>query len=193
MTTCREVLKSAYRRSGVNAHGKDLDQIQSTVGLEILQDMLINGVGGGLFGRLTRYIHDSATAYTVATDQIHIHDIRGSGIILPTRILAPDGDYRLPYPGAVIIWTDILLGKVHTYVYNQSSHVWQELEALTLTAECPFTPAKTKAIKDWLAVEVADEIGMPPDPIRVRKGAAGRLAIATNYGTEEIKGGVSYF
>lgn len=193
MTICREIIKSAYRRAGVLAHGKDVGQTQLDVGLEILIDMFKNGVVGGLLGRLTRYIHDDATPYTIPSDFVHVHDVQGSGIVLPTQVLTDSGTYRLPYSGAVIIHTDVANEEIHNYIYNNLVGAWQELELLTATAQCPFTPGYNKAVKDWLAQELADEIGMPPETIRVRKAAAGRLSLATQYGSDERTEKGTYF
>lgn len=55
MSTCKQIIQSAFRRSGVTGFNTPMNAAQAAVGLERLQELYRNGMSTGLFGRLTDF------------------------------------------------------------------------------------------------------------------------------------------
>lgn len=136
MTTCLNILKSAYRRSGIVAAGVNLNATQVQIGMERLIELYDRGIQTGLFGRLTDYYLTSGN-YTALEWQRIFKASAGSTITLPqfynlsnnagdpsdygfsggnaTRAQeqiggginrTSDGSSRAPFDGAVVVVVD---------------------------------------------------------------------------------------
>lgn len=185
MTTCRQIIKSAYRRSGINAVMKEPDAGQYELGMELLKDLFISGIDKGTFGRLDTILHDEATAYVAEKGFLKVRDSLGAGVTLPTTVRAYDGTLRAPFDGSPIVHIDQDTPLTTHYMYNPSTAEWVSIDALVISSECPFTPARDDDLKSWLALLLAQEIGLPADPVLVRRAAAGRLHFLTRFGSED--------
>ena len=83
MSTCRQIIQSALRRSGVIGANTSMNSTQANTGLERLKELYTNGMSTGLFGRLTDFRLASGN-YTALEWQRITKVSSGSVVTIPT-------------------------------------------------------------------------------------------------------------
>lgn len=186
MTTCANIIQSAYRRSQVIGARVAINADLQTIGLERLRGMYQRMING-LLGQLTDY-YLSSGAYT-AIEQQRIYKASGASVItIPTTVTDLDtGTTRVPKDGAAIVVVDPTgTDQPKFWVYNAMLGKWQELMTLALTDVAPLTSQFEEALKDMLACLLADENGIPVGKTLSSNAALGKLAIASRYQSASV-------
>lgn len=179
MATCREVIQSAYRRSGVLALGMTMNELQATVGLELLVGMYQNLIVGGMFGRAEDEVYDSPSDY-VAKEGHRIFNKQGATITLPDLVYDRSlGEDRQPHDGSFItIVNPDADTYTEQYIYDRSTGQWVGLHSLALGSEAPLTGRFEDHIKNMLAVRLLGELGQSVPTVLARNEGLARLALA---------------
>lgn len=188
MTTCRDVIQSAYRRSGIMAMGVNMNEAQAQVGLELLTGMYQNLLVGGMFGRAKDVIYDSLTDH-VACEGTRIYNKQGAVITLP--VLVEDrceGGQRQPRDGAFVTIVNPVDGTTEQYIYDRSLAKWVGLHSLALMTEAPLCGRFEDHIKNLLAVRLLAESGQPAPLELLRGEARARLALSNRVDGERRTG-----
>jgi len=110
MTTCRDVIKSAYRRSGIMAAGVNLNASQANIGMERLVGLYGSLIEGGMFGRICDKYLDTDT-YTAEEGQRVYQSIPATVTIPTTVVDTGTGLTRQPLDLAFIIVVDPVSGE----------------------------------------------------------------------------------
>ena len=190
MTTCREVIQSAYRRSGIMAMGVNMNEAQAQVGLELLSGMYQNLIVGGMFGRATDKIYDSASDYE-AEEGYRIYNTQGATIALPVLVDDPDAPEgtRQPRDGAFITIVNPDAGvPTEQYIYDRSIGKWVGIHSLALSTEAPLCGRYEDHIKNMLAVRLLGESGQPAPLELMRAEGRARLALSNRVDGERRTG-----
>lgn len=193
MTTCRAVIQSAYRRSGIMAMGVNMNAAQAEVGLELLVGLYQNLLVGGMFGRTIDEVYDSATAYE-AKEGYRIYNNQGATITLPALVTDErTGEERQPRDGAFItIVNPDADVPTEQYIYDRAFGGWVGLHSLALATEAPLTGRFDDHIKNMLAVRLLGESGQPTPMELMRAEGRARLALATRRDGERKTGEAPY-
>lgn len=180
MTTCSDVINSAYRRSGVLGLAVIPNSEQATVGFELLKGMY-ERMAQGLFGSLVDYYLSSGN-YTAKENQ-RIYKVSGASVITipPTVTDASTGLTRAPMDGAFIGITDPVTNVPALWIYNTGLGKWQELYTLAITDVAPLSAQFEEPLKFMLAVLLCDENSMEPTRMLASNAGLGKLAIASRY------------
>lgn len=191
MTTCREVVQSAYRRSGILAMGVNMNAAQAAVGLELLIGMYQNLLVGGMFGHAKDVVYDRTTAYE-AKEGTRLYNKLGAVITLPVLVRDEcDGEMRQPRDGAFItIVNPSAEVRTEQHIYDRATGQWVGLHSLDLSAEAPLTGRWDDHIKNMLAVRLLGESGQPTPLELTRAEGRARLALASRWDGERttVKG-----
>jgi len=178
MTTCRDVIKSAYRRSGIMAAGTNLNASQSNIGMERLVGLYQNLIEGGMFGRVEDKYLDSAV-YTAEEGQ-RVYQSVAATVTIPTTVTDKStGLTRQPLDLAFIIVVDPVTEVPEYWLFDRMRGAWSAVHGLTLTSQAPLTPRHDEAIKDLLAEALLEETGQPMPRELLRRVGRARLALAT--------------
>lgn len=192
MYTCRDVIKAAYRRSGIIAAGVNLNATQANVGLERLKGMYENFVSGGMFGRLVDKYIDTGP-YEAEENQRVFKTDPDLVVTLPTSVIdRENGGLRQPANFAPIVVVDPEAEGPVIHVYDRMAGNWLNVMALTLDVRAPLSSAYYDHIVNLLAVRLLDEAGQQIPPELSKAEGRGRLALASRYG-EPRKTGVAEF
>jgi len=178
MTTCRDVIKSAYRRSGIMAAGVNLNASQANIGMERLVGLYGSLIEGGMFGRICDKYLDTAT-YTAEEGQRVYQSIPATVTIPTTVVDTGTGRTRQPLDLAFIIVVDPVSGEPEYWLFDGMRGQWASIHGLTLTAQAPLTPRFDEAIKDLLAEALLEETGQPTPGELLRRVGRARLSLAT--------------
>lgn len=180
MTTCSDIIASAFRRSGVLGATVAVDSTWAAVGLERLKGMY-ERMAQGLFGKTEPY-YLSSGAYTAKENQ-WIYKASGASVVtIPPTVLDDDtGLTRAPKDGAFIRITDPNTNIPVLWVYNAGLGKWQELYTLAAGDVAPISSEYEEALKDMLAVILCDENGQEPSRMLASNAGLGKLAIASRY------------
>ena len=178
MATCREVIQSGYRRSGLLAFGVAMNAAQAQVGLDLLQGLYNNFIVGGMFGRATDYFYDSLTALEAAEGQ-RIFNKQGAVITLPAQVndQAIGGGIRAPKDGAFIVVVNPA-GLPESYLYDAGLAQWQSIPGLQLSDQAPLSGRFEDHIKNMVAVRLLGESGQPTPLELMRAEGRARMALA---------------
>jgi hypothetical protein len=189
MPTCSEVIQSAYRRSGIMAAGVNMNASQSQVGLELFIGMLQNLIVGGMFGRATDEVYDSATTYE-AKEGYRIYNRQSATITLPELVRDElYGDMRQPRDGAFITIVDPdITVKTKQYLYDRATAGWVAIHSLVLASEAPLCGRFEDHIKNMLAVRLLGESGQPTPLELIRAEGRARLALSFRRDGERTTG-----
>lgn len=187
MTTCREVIQSAYRRSGILAAGINMNASQAEIGLELLVGMYQNLIVGGMFGRATEKFLDSASAYEAEEGQ-RIFNKEDATITLPVEVRGDDGDMRQPRDGAFVTIVNPTTGVARQHLYDGVIGQWQDIHSLALASEAPLSGRFEDHIKNMLAVRLLGESGQPTPLELTRSEGRARLALSTRRDGERRTG-----
>jgi len=178
MTTCRDVIKSAYRRSGVMAAGVNLNASQANIGMERLIGLYQTLIEGGMFGRVCDKYIDTVT-YTAEEGQRVYKSVASTVTIPPTVVDTGTGLTRQPLDLAFIIIVDPVSGEPEYWLFDRMRGQWAAIHDLTLTAQAPLTPRFDEQIKDLLAEALLEETGQPTPGELLRRVGRARMTLAT--------------
>jgi len=177
MTTCRDVIKSAYRRSGIMAAGVNLNASQANIGMERLIGLYQTLIEGGMFGRICDKYLDAAT-YTAEEGQ-RVYKSVASTVTIPTTVVdTGTGLTRQPLDLAFIIVVDPTTGEPQYWLFDRMRGQWAAVHDLTLTAQAPLTPRFDEQIKDLLAEALLEETGQPTPGELLRRVGRARLTLS---------------
>lgn len=192
MSTCRAVIQSAYRRSGILAAGVNMNETQAGVGLELLIGMYQNLIVGGMFGRPTEHYLDNNTAYEAEENQ-RVFNEGGATVTLPTVITDADtGKPRAPRDGTFITVVNPT-GTPEQWLYDLVQGQWQAIHSLGLSDEAPLTGRFDDHIKNMLAVRLLGEAGQPTPLELTRAEGRARLALSVRRDGERRTGEGVYY
>lgn len=182
MTTCSEIINSAYRRAGVIGASVVPDNLQATIGLERLVG-LYERMAQSLLGTVDEYYLASG-AYTAVENQ-RIFKASGTSVItLPVTVVdASTGRTRAPLDGALVLVADPNTTIPVKWIYNAAYAKWQDMATLAAGDVAPLTGQYTEALKDILGVLLCDENYLEPSKMLATNAALGKLAIASRYTT----------
>lgn len=182
MATCDELIKGAFRRAGVS---RDLDEVRPREldrGLQVLQDLYLDMIASGGFGRLKDVAVDAD--YTAEEqDRILVTTTDAVTITIPETIdddLAEDG-VRPPLDGSVVAVTDVASTTRATYVYDAGYAAWTLIEDLELSSFAPLSVRYRSALEARMAVLLAEENGMPVTAELRRQEGLGRLSMMQRF------------
>jgi hypothetical protein len=180
MSSVRDVIKSAYRRSGVKAAGANITAVEYNTGIERLQAMYDKMVSDGLFGRFTDKRLTSATAYE-AKERERVYNPSGAVVTYPTSVLdCISGLTRTPLDGTII--SVIVPGSdPEIKIWDAFRGEWQATKGLTLSSFAPMTSMFDDAIKNFLAVVLADDVGNPVSPLLAKQASTAKLSLSNRY------------
>lgn len=193
MSTVLEVIQAGWRRSGVIGAGVIIDATKKDVGLERLQ-ALYKDMSEGLFGRMTDVVLTTNAAYT-ANEFERVVNTAGAVVTLPATVndkFAEASILRTPMDGC-IIQVVVPGSEPVTSIYDAAKAQWQPIDALVLTDHCPLTTRWDDAIKNLLAVMLADDVGVPVGPVLAKRAGSARLSIASRYGSARRTDATEYF
>ena len=193
MATCEEMVKGAFRRAGVS---RDLDEVRPREmgrGLQVLQDLYLELIGGGAFGRFND-VSVSADYTAAEQDRILVTTTDAVAITIPETITDDNtGDERPPLDGSIIAVTDVASTDRRTYVYDSAYAAWTLIEDLTLAGFAPLSVRYRSGIEAKLAVRLAEENGMMVTPELRRQEAQGTLALLHRFDSPRVETQSNYF
>ena len=197
MSTCLEVLKSAYRRANLLAmastvSGTELDSILSSVGMERLQGFYNKLALNGGLGRLEEYY---ANANYEAEENQQVFNSGGDTITIPDTVVDDStGLTRAPRHGAVVVVINGAVDPftVETNIYDSHSG-WLEISSLAAADYAPLSRTHDEHLKNLLAEYLAAEDGTPVTDLLRRDVAKANLALASMYGNTRKNGKFVYY
>lgn len=193
MALCEEIIRSAFRRSGIAAAGVPLNATRMTVGLEYLQGMYRTFVNGALFGRLTDYYLSSGN-YTASEGQRIYKNAPASVITIPPTLTDPNtGATRAPLDAAMIVVVDPATNVPAMWIYNTMLAKWQNVANLVPGDVAPMSMEWDDQLKDLLAVYICDENTLSVTPVLAKKVGLAKIAIASRYGNPRVDGVAEYY
>lgn len=191
MPTCQEVIRAAYRRSGILAAGVNMNASQSAIGLEHLTGLYQNLISGGMFGRAVDYYLD-ATEYEAKEGQ-RVFKSQPATVTLPVSVRdACTGQMRQPRDGAFITIVDPVAGVPSQNLYDRTIGQWVELSDLTLQDNAPLSGRYEDHLKNLLAVKLLGDVDLPMPLELIRAEGRARLALATRPDNERSTGRGEY-
>lgn len=207
------LVKGALRKLGALATGSDVPAAEAADALEALQQMYLEMVGAGTFGRQADifvpigapdFTAREARRYTVkdfADIAITLPELVddswwrcswapapfGSMWIPPTVTTEPYTTQRPPLDGALITEADLSSTETRTFVYDSAIARWTSLQDLTYSSVAPLSTRYGNGLMCELAIRLAPEYDMDP-PITVIRGASeGRSAMINRFdGPERV-------
>lgn len=185
MATCKTVISSAFRRSGIVGAGRSASDTLMKVGLERMQDMYTGMAGSGLLGRFNDvYLVPGSTYVAHEQDRIYIPDNTVT-VTIPTTLTDPNsGVIRTPLDRAAIIQVNPATapaGSPVLQIWDAFAGNWIGVLGLTLSSYAPFSYRYEDGLKNWLAVHLADEGGYSIRPSLALAASRFKLAIATRF------------
>lgn len=181
MTSVTDTLKSAFRRAGINAAGRNMTSTQEGVGLERTQGLYNWMVGSRLFGELTPKLLTSNDNYIAKEWEIVTEPAAYAGVVsFPATVKdTDDGNTRAPKDGAMIVVVNPTTHAPNIAIYDAMLGNWQQTQGLVLTDYAPLTHRFDENIKNLLAGMLADDGGYPiSKPLAVQIGLA-KIALAS--------------
>ena len=178
MSTCQEVINTAYRELGIIGDGQRAPSAEQAVdGLEALQSWYIERANGGTFGRLTDLY--KSEAYT-AKEFERIRKDAAVTITIPTTITDdPNTDERTPHDMALIV---VLYQSLAQYsLYEATVGAWSRLDLLTLAGTAPLSTRGLNGLACCLATSIAAQHGYDIHPRTVRKADAFMATLTARY------------
>jgi hypothetical protein len=204
MATCAEVIRSAFRRSGVAAAAVTLSAANQQIGLERLQGMYIEWVGSGLFGKFCDYYLTSGD-YTAKEFQRIFKADDASVVTIPDTVTdACTGLTRAPLDGACIVVVDPNTSETQTEPetdagFEAGIHLydalkgWSTLNDLEVTDYAPLSGRFEEGIKSLLAVALCDEYGYSIPPKLARDAGMAKLRIVSRNDRPRKPSRVEYY
>lgn len=191
MPTCQDIIRSAYRRSGILAAGVNMNASQSAIGLEHLQGLYQNLISGGMFGRAKDYFLDGVT-YEAKEGQ-RVFKSQPATVTLPITVRDEcTGQMRQPRDGAFVTIVDPVLGVPSQNIYDRSIGQWVEITDLGLQDPAPLSGRYEDHLKNMLAVKMLGDVDLPMPLELIRSEGRARLALATRPDGERSTGRGEY-
>lgn len=191
MPTCQEIIRSAYRRSGILAAGVNMNASQSSLGLEHLRGLYQNLISGGMFGRAKDYFLTDLT-YEAKEGQRVFKQNPASAVTLPVSLRNDCGGLRQPRDGAFVTIVDPVLGIPSQNIYDRTIGQWVELSELGLQDPAPLCGRYQDHITNMLAVKMLGDVDLPMPMELIRSEGRARLALATRPDDERSTGRGEY-
>lgn len=166
MTTMRELITRAFRKSRARPVGDDPDAAEMAAGLEDAQGYFLTLTGKTLTDVLT------AVDYTAKEDE-RVFNTSGSpiAVTLPTTI-TEYGVTRAPRAGALVEVAD---STTERFIYVPELASWKKVTDLTLEGDHPFGASLDDALSSMLAASFCTTIfQIDPAPVVVEMAMAGR-------------------
>lgn len=184
MATCDELVRGAFRRAGISRDLAEVRPREMERGLQVFQDLLLELIAGGAFGRFNDVIVDED--YTAEEqDRILVTDTSAITITLPETV---DDDLvgdRPPLDGSIIAVTDVATLDRATFIYDAAYAAWTQIEDLTLSSFAPLSIRYRSGLEAKLAVRLSEENGMAVTPELRRQEAQGTLALLHRFDAPE--------
>lgn len=184
MATCSELVKGAFRRAGIS---RDLDEVRPREmdrGLQVLQDVYLELVAGGAFGRFNDVLVDDDYA-AEEQNRILVTTEAAVTVTLPETV---DDDLvgdRPPLDGSVIMVTDVASTTRATYIYDAAYAAWTLIEGLAIGDFAPLSVRYRSGLEAKLAVRLSEENGMAVTAELRRQEAQGTLALLHRFDAPE--------
>lgn len=176
MTTCRDVIRAAYRKAGITALGASISTAQANLGLELLSQVYMDLVQKGTLGRFTDVYKDED--YTIKEFERVYTTSSSNTITIPTTVTDEvTNQTRAPLDGAVVQVVGPSQDPV-IRIYDALSAAWENPLGLTLTANAPLCVAYRPDIEALLAALLADENGIPIGPVFASMVRSARFHLA---------------
>lgn len=222
MATCLDIIKSAYRRSGIVAAGVNLNASQVEIGMERLIELYQGGRHTGLFGRFTDYylatgdytaqewqriakvdptsVITLPTFYSIQTNASD-YAFTGGNFTYPQEQVGggfnngtSDGSSRAPYDGAMVVVVDQSTAPQFTTAVHiyDAEAGWIKVNDLSQNDYAPLSGRAERHIKNLLAVDLLGENGQPVDPILLRNASMARMYLGSRYDQPRAPGRVEY-
>lgn len=182
MATCSDIIKGAFRRSGMS---RDVDEVRPREmdrGLQVLQDVYMGLVASGAFGRFNDVlVTDDYDAKE--QDRILVNTTSSVTISYPQTVEedSAEGGYRPPLDGSAIITTDVYSTDIVVHVYDATYAAWTPIEGLALASYAPLSSRYRAALEARLAVRLCEENGIAVTPELRRQEGQGILALLSRY------------
>lgn len=182
MATCSDIIKGAFRRSGMS---RDVDEVRPREmdrGLQVLQDVYMGLVASGAFGRFNDVlVTDDYDAKE--QDRILVNTEASVTISYPQTVEddSAEGGYRPPLDGSAIITTDVYSTDIVAHVYDATYAAWTPIEGLALASYAPLSSRYRAALEARLAVRLCEENGIAVTPELRRQEGQGILALLSRY------------
>lgn len=192
MATCSDLIKGAFRRAGIS---RDLDEVRPREmdrGLQVLQDIYLELLGGGAFGRLND-VTVSADYTALEQDRVLVTTQDAVTITLTATTNDPSDGVRPPLDGAAIVITDVASTSRETYIYDAAYAAWTDIDALALDTFAPLSIRYRSGLEARLAVRLSEENGFAVTPELRRQEAQGILALLHRFDAPERETQANYF
>ena len=198
------LVKGALRKLGALSSGQDIPASEAADALEALQQIYLEMVGAGTFGRQADISVPAGAADFTAREggRYTVDDLRGIAISLPEVVndawwrwsvpygamwvppavaTGPHSTNRPPLDGSLVTASDLAASGTRTFVYDAAIGRWTSLQDLTYTDVAPLSTRYGNGLMCELAIRLAPEYDLEP-PITVVRGAAeGRSAMVTRF------------
>lgn len=141
--------------AGQTASGDDLADA-----LDTLRSIYSRLISEGGLGRLTDVIADDGTFLASEMTRVFVSSVGTDVVALPETV-TEDGAVRPIRDGSVIVVVNQLTGSTASYVFQADVGNWISIETLDATSRAPFADRDANGLAAYLAVELADEYGLP--------------------------------
>lgn len=162
--------KTAMRRLGVLARGRDPKGSESADFLAAFQGMLDHMAATEAFGPLTNVL--TSGAYEAGENE----RVTGAiSVTLPATVTDTcTGEERSPKDRSIVI----VAGTPETHIYDADLASWVSIRSLVLTDTTPLSSRYAEGLACMLAVQIAPEFSdNPPSPLVLETARRGRRAI----------------
>lgn len=184
MATCDELVRGAFRRAGISLDLAEVRPREMDRGLQVLQDIYLELVAGGAFGRFNDVAVDG-NYEAEEQDRILVTTVDAVTVILPETVTPEDGEERPPLDGSVVMVTDVASTIRETYIYDAAYAAWTLIEGLALSGFAPLSIRYRSGLEAKLAVRLSEENGMAVTPELRRQEAQGALALLHRFDAPE--------
>lgn len=193
MPTCREIIASGYRMAGSRDAAATLSALDGTVGMELLQEIYLEMLSKGLFGRMTDVrITEDHTAEE--QDRIFVDTADAVTVTIPDTIEDEDtGEDRAPRDYSVVTVTDGLSDSRQLYLFDAIYGAWTRIDALGLDDYAPLSGRFPAGMKAHLALKRAAEDGFQISPVIAREAAMMNLALASRFDSPALPVANTYY
>jgi hypothetical protein len=181
MPTCREIITSGYRMAGVKDAAASLSALDGQVGMELLQEIYLEMLAKGLFGRMAD-VRITANYTAEEQDRIFVDTADAVSVTIPDTIEdAETGEDRSPKDYAVVTVTDGQSDSRELYLFDRVYGAWTRIDQLTLDDYAPLSGRFPSGLRAHVALKRAAEDGFQVSPVLARQAAMMNLALASRY------------
>lgn len=184
MATVDDLVRGAFRRAGISRDTGEVRPREMDRGLQVLQDLYLELIAGGAFGRFNDVLVDSDYD-AEEQDRVLVTTTNAVTVTLPETVTPDGGEERAPLDGSVVMVTDVASTTRATYVYDAAYAAWTLIEGLTLSSFAPLSIRYRSGLEAKLAVRLSEENGMAVTPELRRQEAQGVLALLHRFDAPE--------